>query len=167
MAALTQLAKRALDQRPDPLFDFKWLSDVIPLGLPPDYLESIDIPFMNITVGDAVYAGASFTYYPGTHNVSAFSATFYEDSLCTTLKWILAWKAKIKNFETGVYELPTVYKQDWTVKLLNTKNIPVMNIKLIGVWPSDTSNYSLNYTSNGRLTISQSFSIDNQIITPA
>lgn len=164
MAVIPQLAHSALVDarvRTDPMLDFKWYSEVIPEGLPSNYLESIDVPFNNITVGEGLYGGSGFTYYPGTHDIAGFSATFYEDSLGTTIKWLLGWKSKVKNFSTGVYYLPVNYKRDWKVTLLNTKNEPIMTVKLIGVWPSETSNLPLNYTSNGRIVISQQFSIDD------
>jgi hypothetical protein len=144
--------------------DFKWVSNVIPFDLPSNYLESVDLTFNNIKVGEGIYGGSGFSYYPGAHDVASFSATFYEDDRCTALKWVEGWKAKIKNFSTGAYEMPSNYKRTWTITLLNTKNEPVLNAKLEGVWPSNTGNFALNYTSNGRLVLTQEFSKDNMVL---
>ena len=140
---------------------FKWVCPIIPLGLPSHFLESIDIPFNNIKVHDSVYGGSGYTYFPGSHDVGAFNITVYMDSLGTSLKWLMAWKALIKDFDTGAYQLPSVYKQTWKVLLLNTKNDVILEAELQGTWPSDTSAFTLNYTDNGRLTLTQAFSIDN------
>ena len=163
MAVITQLTKSAIDakNRPDPLLDFKWYSAVIPLGLRSDYLESVDIPFNNIGLGENVYGGGGFTAFPTSHTISSFNATFYEDSLGTTLKWILSWKALVKDFKTGFYGLPSVYKRNWAISILNTMNEPVIDAVLKGCWPTSTSNFALNYTSNGRLIVTQEFAIDD------
>lgn len=157
--ALTQIDK--LLHMSDPQLSFKWVSPLLPLGLESHFLESIDIPFNNIKVNDSVYGGSGYTYFPGSHDVSAFNASFYMDSLGTSLKWITAWKSLIKDFNTGAYGLPSRYKQKWLVQLLNTKNDVVLGVDLQGVWPSETSAFNLNYTDNGRLVLTQSFSIDN------
>ena len=159
-ADLTQLGK--ILTRPDPLLSFKWVSQLLPFELPSHYLEGIDLPFNNVAVHEGVYSASGYTYYPGSHNVASFNATFYMDSEGTSLKWLMAWKAKVKSFETGVYELPVKYKQSWKVQLLDTTNKVIIQSELVGVWPSDTSAFSLNYTDNGRLTLQQAFSIDDQ-----
>jgi len=160
---LTQISK--LMNRPDPILSFKWVSPVLPFDLPSDYLESIDLPFNNVAVNDAHYNGSGFTYFPGTHNVAAFNASFYMDSEARSLKWILAWKSRIKNFDTGAYSMPKDYKSSWKVQLLDTKNAQIAVWNLAGVWPADTSPFSMNYTDNGRLVLTQSFSIDNIVIS--
>lgn len=162
-AELTQISK--LLNRPDPLLSFKWVSLVLPFDLEYHYLESIDLPFNNVKVHDAMYTGSGYTYYPGAHDVSAFNASFYMDSEAIALKWILAWKARVKNFDTGAYYPPKNYKSSWEVLLLDTKNTTIATWKLSGVWPSETTAFSLNYTDNGRLILTQAFSIDDVSIS--
>lgn len=161
----TQVSK--LLRRPDPLLSFKWLcpDQTLPFGLPSDYLESIDLSWRNVKVESGVYVGSGYDYYPGAHDISGFTMVLYEDQECNTMKWIEFWKTQIKDMSTGLYQLPTKYKKDMKVELMNSKNQPVMTVELIGIWPEATSNWSLNYTDNGRLTVSQAFSIDDQKIT--
>ena len=152
---------------PDPLLTFKWVCTALPFGHPLHYVESIDLPFNNIDVGDKIHVAASYFYYPSTHNINAFSMTFYEDSSAATLKWLLGWKSQVKDLSSGLYNLPgdgsSGYKQTIKVQLLDAGNNPVMEASLIGVWPSDTGNLPLNSTDvTGRIVISQNFSIDDQ-----
>lgn len=156
---LTQISK--ILNRPDPLLSFKWVSPLLPFDLPTDYLESIDVPFNNIKVGDSTYGGSGYTYFPGAHDAEGFNATFYMDSLGLSLKWIESWKNKVKDFDTGAYNMPSTYKQKWKVQLLDTKNDVVIEAEMSGVWPAVTSNFSLNYTDNGRLVLTQAFSLDD------
>ena len=156
----------------DPLLDFKWVveSQTVPdldgfVGIPSNHIESVDVPFNNIQIESGQFTGSGFTYYPGFHDISSFSINVYEDQECTALKWTQAWKARVKNFSTGEYYLPRNYKGNLRVALLNSKNDIICRVKLIGVWPADTQSYSLNYTNNGRVVMSQTLSVDDQEIT--
>lgn len=161
--ALTQIDK--LLSRPDPLLSFKWVSGNVPLGLPSEYLESIEVPFNNVKVGEGMHAGSGYQYYPGTHDVSGFSATFYVDGEGRAIEWILGWKSLIKNFSTGAYNVATVYKKSWKVDMLNTKNDVIVTAEFSGAWPSETSNFALNYSDTGRLILTQAFSVDDCVFT--
>lgn len=169
MAINTQLSQLLEANRPDPLLSFKWVcsDNTLPFGLPCHYLEAVELPFENIQVGNGVYVAGSMTYYPGTSDVSGLNMTFYEDQEGNAMAWLLAWKKRIKNFDTGIYGLPygpDGYKQEMKVTMLDTKNKEVMTVTLQGIWPEATSAWSLNYTDAGRLVISQAFSIDTQRI---
>lgn len=161
----TQIAK--LKERPDPLLSFKWIcpDETLPFGLPSNYLESIDLSWRNIKVDSGVYTNAGYNYYPGAHDISGFTMVLYEDQECSTMQWIDYWKNQIKDMSNGLYNLPVVYKKDIKIELMDSKNNAIMTVELIGIWPEATSNWSLNYTDNGRLTVSQAFSVDDQSIT--
>jgi hypothetical protein len=91
--------------------------------------------------------------------------TFYEDQQASTSQWIWEWKNKVKDFETGFYNMPygpDGYKKSMKVALLDNRNQEIMVVELIGLWPEATSSWSLNYTDAGRLVVSQAFSIDHQ-----
>lgn len=157
--------------RADPMFGFKWEAKLqeLPFGLPSHFLESVDLPFNNIKIGETIYGGGKYFNYPGSHSIGTVNLVLYEDQEATATKWITLWKSKIKDMKTGIYKLPgdgtsgsAGYKQPFTVTMLDTRNKRIMDVKLIGMWPESTSNWSLNYTDDGRLTVSQSFSIDDQ-----
>lgn len=170
---LTSLQK--LLAMPDPLLTFKWVCTYLPFGHKLEYVESIDLPFLNVSIGDKTHMASGYIYFPGTHDISSFSMTFYEDSNGSSSKWIWGWKSKIKDFSTGLYNLPGTgsdddnapgFKKSIRVQLLDTANNPVISAQLIGVWPADTGNFGLNYTdTNGRVTVTQTFSVDDQKLT--
>lgn len=161
---LTQIAK--ILAMPDPMLQFKWVALSLPFDMPGEYMETIDLPFNNVAPSEGVYIGGRFMYFPGTHTVSAFSASFYEDRNAKALKWIQEWKSKIKNFQTGAYGLPADYKRDIVVRQLDQKNEPIFDVRLIDCWPADTSPLSMSYTDgSGRVVIQQNFSVDDQQIT--
>lgn len=167
---LTQIEK--ILALPDPLLTYKWMCDTLPFtdqfGIKPEYMEAIDLPFNNIAAAQPYHSLGGYLLYPGTHTLSAFTATFYEDRFGTATSWILYWKSLIKNFKTGSYGMPEAtdrgpgYKQSIKVNLLDAKNDVVVGATLTGCWPSDTNPFSLTYTDfNGRLVIQQSFSVDD------
>jgi hypothetical protein len=139
------------------------LDGTLPFGLPCEYLESVDIPFNNIK-SDTVFVGSGYSCYPLSHEVESTTAVFYEDSESNTVKWLMDWKSKVKSFTKGVYGLPKDYKRDMTVGFLSNNGNVSIRYKLIGLWPTQTSNLSLNYTESGRITISQTFSVDDIIV---
>jgi hypothetical protein len=152
-------------KRSDPLLSFKWVCpEDLPFGLPGNFVEGVDLPWRNIRIGEGVYQGSKYDFFPGPHDISSFQMTFYEDDKASCVKWIDGWKNEVKNFETGLYRLPSHYKKDIKVQLLDSQNNPIMTVTLIRCWPAETGNWSLNYTDNGRLTVSQTFSVDDQKI---
>jgi len=166
--ALTDIAK--LQALRDPLLSFKWVAESLPtisgIHLEPSFLESIDLPFNNISIADSWHGGSGFTYYPGTHDISSFSCTFYEDNHATTTKWLIAWKALVKDMDTGFYNLPSVFKKNINVIMLDSKNNSVLKAEMTGLWPAETGNFALNYSDSGRIIITQTFSCDGQVLTP-
>lgn len=162
--ALTEIEK--LLALPDPLLQFKWIAKFLPFDLPTSYMESIDLPFNNISVSEGVYQAGKFVYFPGTHTISAFTAAFYEDRKGSSLAWLHRWKRAVKDFETGEYGLPKDYKRNIIVTQLNSKNDAVITAKLKGCFPTDTSPTTLNYTDGtARVIHQQSFSVDDVELT--
>lgn len=146
----------------EPLLTFKWVTTTLPYGLSTTYVEKVDLPFIKLDVKSGLFGAATYSYYPGFSDIDAFDITFYEDSACSTVKWLQYWYGRIKNFETGTYYLPTNYKENIKVQLLDTTNAPVLEVELVNIWPTTTSNWSLAYDDDGRLTVTQNFSIDDQ-----
>jgi len=159
------LSYEALARRSDPMLDSRWACDAIPFNLPANFLESVDIPFNNIGAAENLYGASGYTCYPSTHTIGSVTMTFYEDELATALAWIHKWKAAVKDFGTGVYNLPDTYKREMTVVLMNGRNVDVLKAKLIGLWPAATSSYSLKYSDAGRLVLTQEFMIDDLELT--
>jgi hypothetical protein len=162
--ALTEIEKiLSLD---DPLLSYKWIAKFLPFGLPPHKMESIDLPYNNIGVSEGVFQAGRFVYYPGTHTISSFSASFYEDRRGRTLKWLNDWKLRVKDFSTGDYGLPGEYKRSLIVTMLDSKNNDVITARLKGVFPTETAPTTLNYTDGtSRVVHSQTFSCDDQDLT--
>ena len=165
--AATQL-HRAL-ARPDPMLNFKWQVSSIPGPaefsrlIDTSYIESFDIPFSNVR-STGVFFGGGYDYFPEFHDTSSFSVTFYGDSEARAMAYLWGWKQKVKLFGNGLYNLPVDFKDTWKVQLLNTKGTVIANVSLIGCWPADTNNITLDQDGSNRITFSQTFSLDSMEI---
>lgn len=151
----------------EPLYGFKWAidSDTLPLGLDSTYMEEISLPFPSIAIADPLFGGATYSNFPGFCKIDNVSATFYEDQLMSTTKWILEWMGRIRDFKDGFYFLPHNYKYDIPLVLQNTMGETISKIMLKNVWPSQRDNWDLNYTATNRLTVHVTFALDDFILS--
>lgn len=166
MAGATQLSR--MISRPDPLLLFHWEVKYLPFSeefgnIDGSYVESFELPFSNVTSGQ-VFFGGGYNYFPEFHDTSAFTMNFYGDCEGKTIKYLWGWKQKVKSFKTGLYNLPSEYKKDITVMLRNPKGETVLEVTYLGCWPSDTAQIGLDYASNDRVIIPQTFSLDSMDI---
>ena len=157
-----QVLQRRMDAALDPLLSFKWVCTELPYGMDPTYVEEVSMPFLTIQPKEGLFGAGTYSYYPGFEDISAFDVTFYEDSVMTTTKWLKEWKERIRRPSDGCYYLPGYYKQNIVVKMMDTTGKVIATVTLKNCWPTGRSNWDLNYTSDGRLTVQQNFSVDDQ-----
>ena len=159
---MTQLGM--LLRRPDPLLSFKWVVQDVPggaeFGVEPNFIESFEVPFSNIKAS-GVFIGGGYNYFPEFHDTSAFNVVFYGDCDGRALKYLLAWKKQVKDFNTSIYNLPKNFKRDWTVLMMDTTGAGVLEVKYSGCWPADTGQVSLDQDGSTRITFNQNFSVDS------
>ncbi len=159
----TFLKYRSGDNEPIPAY--KWICDGLPGGLHAAYVEEVQLPWVKLNIKNALFAGGKYTYYPGFSDIEQFTIAFHEDSKGTVSRWFQEWQERIKNFKTGVYYLPTNYKRDIPVRLMNIKNETIMIAVMKNCWPITKDQLGLTYTDRaGRLRVSINFSTDDQEI---
>lgn len=150
----------ALTDRREPAYNFKWRCSKLPWDMDVTYVESVSLPFPTYDVADPLFGGATFFYYPGFVRLDSFSLMMYEDQDFSTTTWVTGWMYLIRNPVTGIYSLPKDYKREVHFELVNDKNEPTVVARLIGCWPSQVSNFDLNYTESGRLGLNITMSAD-------
>lgn len=143
-----------------PVHDWKWSCLSLPFGMDRDYCETVSLPFPSFNVRPLFGAG-TFSYYPGFEEIQAFDCQFYEDEAMRTLKWLTAWKNRIRNPDTGAFYLPTNYKYDMIFALYGANNRKLITATLKNCWPTTKGNWDLtNEGSNNTLRVHQNFSCD-------
>lgn len=155
--------QRRADAKLDPLLDFKWACTSLPLGHDPTYVEEVDLPFQQISPKEGLFGAGQYTFHPAFQDISAFDITFYEDSQLNTSKWLQTWFERIRRPSDGAYYLPTNYKFDIQLELMDTTGATVGRVTLINVWPTARGNWPLSYSGNDRLKVQQNFSVDRMV----
>lgn len=149
------------DSRLDPLLDFKWACTSLPLGHDVSYVEEVELPFPQLSPKEGLFGAGQYTYYPAFQDINAFDITFYEDSKLNTSQWLQKWFERIRRPSDGAYYLPTNYKFDIVVALMDTTGRTVGEAKMINCWPTSRGTWPLAYSGNDRLKVQQNFSVDN------
>ena len=165
--SLTQLGRML--SRPDPMMTYLWEVQNLPFATdflgtdPASYVEAFDVPFSNVKTTGVLFGGG-YNYFPEFHDTSAFSMTFYGDSQGRVLKWLWHWKQLVKDFNSGLYNVPSEFKGDIVVNCLNTTGKPFLSITYHGCWPADTGNLPLDQEA-AKVSIQQTFSLDSMELT--
>tara|TARA_B100000700_G_scaffold88627_1_gene99925 strand:- start:40815 stop:41372 length:558 start_codon:yes stop_codon:yes gene_type:complete len=149
------------DAKLDPLLDFKWACTSLPLGHDVSYVEEVELPFPQLSPKEGLFGAGQYTYYPAFQDINAFDITFYEDSKLNTTRWLKTWFERIRRPSDGAYYLPTNYKFDIDIALMDTTGQVVGEARLINVWPTSRGTWPLAYSGNDRLKVQQNFSVDN------
>lgn len=150
-----------LIKRGDPVLQHQWIIQGDFNGLPSEYIESIELPFNNVEAAVNLFVGGGYTVFPGFHKIGGINVNFYNDAKLVAFKSLMDWKLRIKDFQTGVYYYPHEYKANVTATLVNSKGEGILSCKLIGIWPTDTSTFTLDQAAEV-LHLSQAFSVDDQ-----
>lgn len=152
----------------DPLPSWKWHVEELPdfgdIKLPPEYIETLTLPFPKLDSGNSTYVGGAELTYAGATSVDAFDIVFHEDSLARATKYVQAWQANIQNPYSGGYYLPAQYKKILKVVLKNTTGEDIAEATLKGCWPSVQNNWDLTNTGDEPLKTSVSFEVDAVIL---
>lgn len=131
---------------------------------PSDYVEEVQgLPFPNVE-REPFYEGGRNTYFPGIEDVGSFTIVFYQDESDRIQNYMFKWKALIVNPD-GTKNYPSTYKQSINVRLLDNANRTIFSYRLLGCFPTISSPYNLNNTSD-RIVWAQEFSVDRVEIVP-
>lgn len=147
----------------DPLLGFKWVCTLMPsvngVNLPKEYAESVDIPFPEIQRNAGIFAGGTYTYFPGYEDFGAFNLKLYEDKKARSLHYLTKWREAIRQPSTGLYYLESNYKREMHFSLYDQENEEVVVLKLYGCWPTALGQLPLTQESE-RISLQQNYSCD-------
>lgn len=159
---VSSLSRSRLLQLAPPANNWRWLA-----VMPSDFgdarnivVEEMTFPHVKIPA-QGRFSGGSNTYYPTTHDVNSVNITFYEDEDFTALTYLTNWSRAVVNPDTGTYGYPIDYKREIKFEKFALDGRLVMTGTLFGCWPSELSDYNLNYNESGRMVTSCVFSVDS------
>lgn len=154
----TSWLNRALG-RPDPHLQFDWEVSMQVGGLvhQPEYIESVNVPGVNVST-EPIYRAGRKIYIATSEDVGAVSVRMYEDVNFTSTKFLRTWHSLILA-PNGDHGLPVQYKGHIEIYPTTPSGLLIAKIKCIGVFP--TQNPPLAFTSeNERTVLEMEFSCD-------
>lgn len=161
-----------LSSIPDPMPSWLWRVNIPSLinglSLDPRFIEEIRLPFNN-SQAEPRYSGGRRKFYPGIVEVGACEIVFYGDVNNTSANYLKTWREEIIRYQGGfpIYGLPgkhgNGYKKTIRWEMYSMDGNLVTTGKLIGCFPTEISELSLNYSSSDRIKFTQNFSVDASV----
>ena len=148
-------------QRQDPLMAFDWNVSIRgPNGLEigNSHVEEIQVPMPKYDADSVTYQGRKY-YFAKFEEFGASTIKFYIDNRLSALNIVRQWQQLMKS-NKGNYRVPSAYKGTIIVTPCDTKQTPIAQMTMFGVFPTQVPN--LNETSAGeRVTMDIEFSVDS------
>lgn len=129
-------------------------------GLEPLVVTSAQAPFWAFE-GFTIPTGNSQKHFPGTYSVGDFVFEAVENELGLVCQFFFDWQNQVKDPD-GYYQMPSYYKKNVIVKLVNTLKVAYTNLTYVGCWPKSVTPLNLDSASGSTpLKISITLSVDD------
>ena len=153
--------------RHDPLLGIDWYCDLPKFpgaaSLYWEHVEEAALPMMDFEPQSNFRAGKMY-HYPSHQNLGNLTLKLYEDSRGSATTYIRQWQSLMFDAETGLYNVPKVYKQNIVFTLYDVAKYDTMIVTYSGCWPSNVDQFSLVGGASDRIVVGATFSVDSVII---
>ena len=120
-------------------------------------VRSSTIPGKTVEKKEIGWQGYKFNF-GGTTTHEDWTVTFMVDTNADIYKSFVAWSNMVHNPRTNVHGNPSDYMRDQRVQLLSLDGTnSIMDINLIGAWPTQIANLDLNYDNTDIATFQVTF----------
>lgn len=148
--------------RSDPLLSFNWYCDLptidgVSLGW--EFVEEATLPLVEFEPTTAYRAGKMYSY-AGHYSVGTLSLKLYEDSSASASYYMDAWRRRILNLDSGLYNVPRDYKQTIKFTILDVTKLTVMFLEYTGCWPTRSDPLQMTSGTSDRIVHSVELSVD-------
>ena len=153
-----------MSKRFDPVTNFEWIAVIRNRGtqnmiLPWYYVDEITIPLANFA-STQKYINGREVKYADMFSVNTCTAKIYSDVSGMAFNYSDHWCKSVYR-DDNLYQMPSEYKKDVWIFILDITRQVVMNVQLIGVWPSAWADYQLVGNSAAHLETSLTLSVDD------
>lgn len=154
-----------MKSRGDPITNFDWIAVVVNKGLslnstiPWYYINNIQAPGMNIAAVEKYRAGRQVKF-ADVFSVDACTIQLYSDTTGQAFNFCNDWIRSVYR-DDDLYQLPSVYKKDIYIFILDITRAVVVDVKLIGCWPTQWAGYNLTSEGSAVLPTSLTLSVDD------
>jgi hypothetical protein len=157
---VSEMAKRF-----DPVTNFEWMAVIRGRGasakteLPWYYIDDITLPAPNFE-STQKYINGKEIKYADMFSVNNCTIKIYSDISGLAFNYCNAWCRSIFR-DDNLHQLPSVYKKDIWVFILDAKRNVVTDIQLLGCWPTAWADYQLVGNAAAALETSLTLSVDD------
>ncbi len=157
-----------LQSRKDPLLTVDWIGMVmtkstLPLpDLPWYYIDEIQTPSVRINA-EPVFREGRTKKYASSFDVDSCTLKLYTDASGQAFNFANAWVQSTKRPD-GLWNLPTNYKKDIVIYVLDSTRSTVVDIRLIGCFPTSWSSYNLESGGSNPVETTLELSVDDMVI---
>ena len=154
-----------LDKRLDPITNFDWIAIVVNKNpgnnneLPWYYIDEITVPSPNFGSSPKFVEGKD-KKYADMFSLNACTIKIYTDISGLAFNFCNDWVRSIYR-DDNLYQMPIAYKKDIYVFILDTTRKVVVDIQLLGCWPTSWADYQLTSGSSSALESSLTLSVDD------
>lgn len=156
----------SLRKRDDPAVAYRY-NLIVPVPTGPDRQLNIDpvnieevqfqLPYHQ---QDTLVYNSTVIHYAGRLQVPPLTVRFYETFRYQMAEVISVWMSLIRNNE-GSLNYGTDYKKTITLYIIDGLNKVTASYNFLGCFPLESSPTQLSYSSSGRVTFTQTFSVDS------
>lgn len=154
--------------RKDPLLNIDWYCSLPflngvqsePRTLGWEMVEEATLPMFEFEPQSNYRAGKTY-HYPSHQNLGTLTLKMYEDSSGSATAYIRNWQSLMFDHETGLYNVPGVFKNIITVTMFDVAKYEAIVIRYLGCWPQNIDAFQLMGGSAERISPSVTFSVDD------
>lgn len=153
-----------LDKRYDPVTNFEWMAVIRDRSgksenMPWYYIDDITVPTPQF--GSTLkYVRGKEHKYADMFSVNTCTIKLFSDVSGLAFNYANAWCRSIYR-DDNLYQMPKMYKRDIWIFILDAPKNVVVDIQLIGCWPSSWAEYNLVSSSAGPLETNLTLNVDD------
>lgn len=154
-----------MSTRTDPVTNFDWIAVVVNKGLslnttiPWYYINDIQTPSLSLSAADKYRAGR-LVKFAELFTVDSCNIKIYSDTTGQAFNFCNDWVRSAYR-DDDLYQLPSAYKKDIIVYILDVKRQIVVDVKLVGCFPTSWAGYNLSSGAASALETSLTLSVDD------
>lgn len=164
-AFASKIVENELNKRMDPVTNFEWLAVVVNKNpgskdeLPWYYIDEISVPLPNFG-STQKYVEGKDKKYADMFTINTCTIKVYTDVSGLAFNFCNMWCKSIYR-DDNLYQMPLAYKKDIYVFILDPTRKIVVNMQLLGCWPSAWADYQLTSGAAEALGTSLTLSVDD------
>jgi hypothetical protein len=154
-----------MSSRGDPITTFEWIAVVVNKSvslnttLPWYYINNIQMPSPSLG-SEEKYVDGRMKKFASLFSLDGCTIKIYSDTTGTAFNFANDW-LRATYRDDNLYQLPSAYKKNIYVFILDVTRKIVVDIQLIGCKPSAWQGYSLNSEGSAALETSLSLDVDD------